>query len=402
MGRIAVEQLHALPVPRQRVEIVERKGTGHPDSICDAIAEEISLALCQAYTNLFGGILHHNVDKGMLVAGVSEPRLGGGRIVEPMQLIIGDRAVTEYKGVKVPVDDIVRETVERWVTQNLRFVDPERHILIRNELKPGSPELVDIFQRERVGANDTSAAVGYAPMSPLERLVYRVERFMNSTAFKDRFPEVGEDIKVMGVRQDDTVTLTIAAAFVDRFFDSEKAYFQRKEEVLAAVREFVAEVTNDAFAKVEVMLNTLDEPGRGEAGMYLTVLGTSAEGADCGQVGRGNRVNGVIALNRPMGTEAAAGKNPVAHVGKIYNVLSHQIASRIYEEVEAVDEVYVWLCSQIGRPIDDPLVASAQVILKPGARLPDIAPAVEDIVQEELANIYQFTERLIRGEFPVW
>ncbi len=402
MAQVAVEQLHALPVPRQHVEMVERKGTGHPDSICDAVAEEISLALCRAYTDLFGGILHHNIDKGLLVAGITEPRLGGGRVVEPMQLIIGDRAVLEYKGVRVPVEDIVHETVTHWVQQHLRFVDPERHLIIRNELKPGSPELTDIFHRERVTANDTSAAVGYAPMSPLERLVYRTERYMNSSAFKDRFPEVGEDIKVMGVRRGDNVTLTVAAAFVDRFFESEAAYFRRKEEVLAAVREFVAKETADTFAQVEVHLNTLDTPGRGAAGMYLTVLGTSAEGADCGEVGRGNRVNGVIALNRPMGTEAAAGKNPVAHVGKIYNVLSHHIAARVYEEIESIEEVYIWLCSQIGRPIEDPLIASAQVILRPGAALADVVPAVEDIMQEELANIYTFTQRLTQGEFSVW
>ncbi len=402
MSRVAVEQLNALPVPKQRAEIVERKGTGHPDSICDAIAEEISLALCRVYNELFGGILHHNVDKGLLAAGVTEPALGGGRVVEPMQLIIGDRAVLEYKGVRIPVDDIVHETVGRWVKQHLRYVDPERHLVIHNALKPGSPELTDIFHRERVGANDTSAAVGYAPLSPLERLVYRTERFMNSSAFKDRFPEVGEDIKVMGVRQGNEVILTVAAAFLDRFFTTEQAYFQRKEEVLAALQAFVQAEGAPYFAHIRVELNTLDVPGRGAAGMYLTVLGTSAEGADCGQVGRGNRVNGVIALNRPMGTEAAAGKNPVAHVGKIYNLLAHHIAARVYEEVEGIEEVYIWLCSQIGRPIDDPLIAAAQVILAPGTTLADVASAVETLVQEELANIDTFTQRLARGEFTVW
>ena len=402
MTNISVEQLNNLPVSRQHVEIVERKGTGHPDSICDAVAEEISLALCRVYTDLFGGILHHNIDKGLLVAGVTEPRLRGGRVIEPMQLIVGDRAVLEYKGVRVPVDDIVQETVERWVKQNLRFVDPHRHLVVRNEIKPGSPELVDIFAREKVGANDTSAAVGYAPMSPLERLVYRTERYMNGSAFKDRFPEVGEDIKVMGVRRGDEVTLTVAAAFVDRFFESEAAYFRRKEEVLADVRAFVQREAGDAFARMHVDINTLDAPGRGEAGMYLTVLGTSAEGADCGEVGRGNRVNGVIALNRPMGTEAAAGKNPVAHVGKIYNILTHQIAAAIYKQVDGVEEVYVWLCSQIGRPIDDPLIASAQVALKPGVALADVEPTIKTIMANELANIYAFTERLTRGEFAVW
>ncbi len=402
MGQTCVEQLHMLPVPRQHVEIVERKGIGHPDTISDAIAEEISLALCRVYTEMFGGVLHHNIDKGLLVAGVTEPRLGGGRVVEPMELVVGDRAVLEYQGQKVPVDDIVVETVEQWVSQHLRFVDPQRHIRIRNEIKPGSPELVDIFHRERIGANDTSAAVGYAPMSPLEQLVYRTERYMNGSAFKERFPEVGEDIKVMGVRHGEEVTLTIAAAFVDRFFESEASYFRRKEEITADVSAFVNEIAGDEFARIRVDINTLDQPGRGEGGMYLTVLGTSAEGADCGEVGRGNRVNGVIALNRPMGTEAAAGKNPVSHVGKIYNILTHHLAGKIYEQVEGVEEVYVWLCSQIGRPIDDPYIASAQVILADGVSMADIKPKIVEVMERELADVYTFTERLTRGEFSVW
>jgi S-adenosylmethionine synthetase len=135
--------------------------------------------------------------------------------------------------------------------------------------------------------------------------------------------------------------------------------------------------------------------------MYLTVLGTSAEGADCGQVGRGNRVNGVISVNRPLGTEAAAGKNPVSHVGKIYNVLTHRIADHIFKTVKPVEEVYVWLCSRIGHPIHQPWVASAQVILQDGVSLSEVQPAMEDIIRRELSDITHFTHRLARGEFPI-
>ena len=104
--------------------------------------------------------------------------------------------------------------------------------------------------------------------------------------------------------------------------------------------------------------------------MYLSVLGTSAEDADSGQVGRGNRVNGVISLNRPMGTEAAAGKNPVSHVGKIYNILTHKIANDIYQKTKGIKEVYIWMCSQIGQPIDQPKIISAQLILEKGPLFP--------------------------------
>jgi len=349
----------------------------------------------------FGRIMHHNIDKGLLVAGITEPKMGGGKVIEPMRLVFGDRAISEWMGKRISVPEIAIETAKRWFRERLRFVDPEGHVVYQSEIKPGSPELTDIFEREVIGANDTSAAVGYAPLTETERIVLATERYLNSTSFKEAFPESGEDIKVMGFRQDRELLLTVSMAFVDRFVSSEKAYFARKAEIKAAIENFVASEKRN-FDKVTIDLNTLDVEGRGEDGMYLTVLGTSAEGGDCGQVGRGNKVNGVIALNRPMSTEAAAGKNPISHVGKIYTFLTHYVADDIYKNVPGVAEVYVWLCSQIGQPIDRPLIASAQLVLKPHVDLTDIQRPVEEVIEHELADIYNFTKRLTRGEFCVW
>jgi S-adenosylmethionine synthetase len=318
-----------------------------------------------------------------------------------MRLVFGDRAIYDLAGEHVAVGDVAERTARRWLGDNLRFVDAHKHIVFQNEIKQGSPELTDIFDREVIGANDTSAAMGYAPLTDTEQMVLKVERYLNSSEFKDAYPESGEDIKVMGYRRDRELVLTVAMAFVDRFVESQKAYFVRKEEIRGAVMDFVNRERRD-FDKVTVDLNTLDDESRGEEGMYLTVLGTSAEGADCGQVGRGNKVNGVIALNRPMSTEAAAGKNPVSHVGKIYTLLTHRIAEEIHQGVPGIREVYVWLCSQIGRPIDEPLIASAQLTLARGVSLASIKDDVERIMLRELDEIYDFTARLARGEYPVW
>jgi S-adenosylmethionine synthetase len=318
-----------------------------------------------------------------------------------MRLVFGDRATYKYQGISIPVGDIAQATAKSWLRGNLRFVDPEAHVVFQNEIKPGSPELTDIFEREVVGANDTSAGVGYAPLSETEELVLATERYLNSTAFKAAYPEAGEDIKVMGYRFGRHLTLTVALAFVDRFIPDEKTYFQRKAAIHDDLQTFV-ERQRRAIDRVTVDINTLDEPGRGAGGMYLTVLGTSAEGADGGQVGRGNRVNGVIAFNRPSTTEAAAGKNPVSHVGKIYNLLSHELASRIYLEVDGIREVTVWLCSQIGHPIDQPLMAAAQVILADGTGLEDVREPVAQVIDRELAGIQHFTRRLAHGELAVW
>jgi len=401
MPNITIEELKQTPVEQQRVELVERKGTGHPDSICDAIMEEVSVALCREYLNTFGRVLHHNIDKGLLVAGRTTPRLGGGTVLEPMRLVFGDRATAAYKGRSSDVGALAVESAKGGQRQNLRFVDPEQHIVFQNELKEGSPELTDLFEREVIGANDTSAAVGYAPLTETERIVFATERYLNSSEFKQLFPEAGEDVKVMGYRRDRELVLTIALAFVDRYVTSAERYFARKEEIQVALEEYLAREQR-TLDRITVTINTLDDPARGEGGMYLTVLGTSAEGGDCGQVGRGNKVNGVISLNRPMGTEAAAGKNPVSHVGKIYTLLTHRIAAEIYASVPGLREVYVWLCSQIGKPIDQPLIASAQLILQKGVALADVEPQVTYVIEHELAHIHEFTARLARGELPVW
>ncbi len=401
MRNIILESLSRIPVGEQQVELVERKGVGHPDSICDAIMEAISVELCRAYLDTFGRILHHNIDKALLVAGRTSPRLGGGTVEEPMRLIFGDRAIYEAQGKRIPVGEIAEATAKAWLRSNLRFVDVDKHIVFQNEIKPGSPELTDIFEREVIGANDTSAGVGYAPLSDTEKLVLATERYLNSTAFKAAHPEAGEDIKVMGYRHGHELVLTIAIAFVDRFIPSAEAYYERKAAIQADMEEFVARHEH-GIKKVAVHINTLDEPSRGESGMYLTVLGTSAEGGDCGQVGRGNKINGVIALNRPMSTEAAAGKNPVSHVGKIYSLLSHRIAAQVHATVPGVSEVYIWLCSQIGHPIDKPLIASAQLVLEPGLELGTVQGDVEAVIENELAGIYDFTDRLAQGEFLVW
>ncbi len=401
MRNIYTEALERKPVEQQLIELVERKGVGHPDSICDAIMEAVSIALNEAYEDIFGRVVHYNVDKGLLVAGRTMPRIGGGTVEEPMKLVFGDRAVYEWNGRKVPIGEVAQQAARQWLRANLRFVDPDLHVTFQNEIKPGSPELTDIFERSVIGANDTSAAVGYAPLTDTERTVLMTARYLNSPGFKARYPEAGEDIKVMGYRRGRDLILTVAVAFVDRFVESEAHYFARKAEIQAQALEFVQRQNRD-FDYIQVDLNTLDEPQRGEGGMYLTVLGTSAEGGDCGEVGRGKKVNGVIALNRPMSTEAAAGKNPISHVGKIYSLLSHQIAAQVYAEVPGIDEVYIWLCSQIGHPIDQPMIASAQLVLSPGVGLAEVESQVKEVMERELAGIYGFTKRLARGELMVW
>jgi len=319
-------------------------------------------------------------------------------VKKPMLLVIGDRATNFYAGEEIPIGEIAIRAAKRWIRENLRYVDPEEHVQYMVELRPGSAELTDIFRRSEgrlMGANDTSAAVGYAPLSSMEKLVLGVERMLNSRDFKRSFPEVGEDVKVMGYRVKNKVNLTLAVAFVDRYIGSEDEYFKRKDEVLEAVKSYLKGFSE--FESIDVEMNTLDVRGRGENGVYLTVLGTSADSADSGEVGRGNGVNGLIPLMRPRSSEAAAGKNPVSHVGKIYNILTHKIAERVVEEVPDVREVFIWLVSRIGKPVDQPDMAAAEVVMRPQRSLKDVRERISDVINRELERMPQFIDSLIEN-----
>ena len=361
---------------------------------------EISIALSKSYLERFGAIMHHNIDKALLAAGEVTTKFGGGTIDKPMLLVIGDRATFSVGNNRIPVEEIAIKSAKEWFYNNLRFIDPDNHVKFQIELKKGSAALTDIFRRKSkiLGANDTSAAVGYAPMTTTEKVVMDTENFLNSLEFKNKFPETGEDVKVMGLRVDNHLSLTIASCFVDKFIDSEERYFNKKAEVHDEINSYLRRTK---FDDVDVKINTLDARGRGINGVYLTVLGTSADGADCGQVGRGNRVNGVISLNKPQSSEAAAGKNPTSHVGKIYNVLSFKLAQEIYDNVDGIKEVYVWLLSQIGQSIDQPKIAATQIIPEDGNSIKELRPKIQSVLQYHLNNIDEFTMRLALGEIPI-
>ena len=399
---IGIDQSSGLSIEAQSLEIVERKGKGHPDTVCDAIAESISLQLSQAYQNTFGRILHHNVDKCMLVAGQVKLQLGKGRVIQPMRLIIGGRASFGIGKQAIPISELAIDAAQRWLKSNLPYVNPDTHMRYQMELQPTSVELGAIFERGPglLPANDTSAGVGFAPLTPTEQLVLGVENYLNSSGFKQEHPETGQDVKVMGVRIDRNLSLTVAMPFLAKRINSEKHYFEAKEKVLHHLQNYIHKQSHGC-KRVQVTLNALDRPKQGLKGMYLTLLGTSAEQGDSGQVGRGNRVCGLISLNRPMSVEAAAGKNPVSHVGKIYNVLARELAMRIHAEIRGVRNATVWIVSTIGQPINRPLVVSAQLSLKKGFSLKRITGDVQDLIKNELVDMEGFCDALAKGQFGI-
>jgi len=388
----------------QPVEMVERKGKGHPDVLCDQASEELSIALSEFYLDKYGRVLHHNVDKCVLVGGQSTVTFGGGEVLEPIYLLLVGRAVGTISNGDGPEDVVpvgkfaVRHT-KQWLSDTLRYIELPGDFIIDYKIRSGSTDLVGNFdQGTRIPrANDTSFAVAYAPMTETERIVLQSEQLLNSERFKAGLPQVGEDIKIMGVRQNGDIRITVAAALISTLTENVDHYLEVKRKIAEAVIELAAQITDK---KVTVDVNTADLPERGSGGCYLAVTGTSAEHGDDGQVGRGNRANGLITPFRPMTLEAAAGKNPISHVGKTYNVAAQRIVDRLVGEDLGIAQAYCYLVSQIGAPITDPQAIGLEISTsrEPG----EVEPRARIIVDEVLTDMPNIWRGFLERKYPLY
>lgn len=375
-----------------RAEICEHKGIGHPDSICDGVAEAVSQALSAAFLREYGAVRHYNVDKALLIAGQSAPSFGGGKILVPIRLIICGRATSLSE---TDMEGLVSRAAHDYLAKTLRC-DPNI-FSIEAAVREGSADLRQVFSRVDAVplANDTSFGAGYAPYSNLEKKVLELAEVLRSAEFRSAFPAAGDDFKIMGRRVDDNFHFTVALAFIGREITSVSNYFEVKTEVTRYL-ERAADVPGT------IGLNMLDDPNAtDESGIYLTVTGLSAEHGDDGEVGRGNRVSGLITPSRTMSLEAAAGKNPIAHVGKLYNVLALEMARAICSEVEQIDEASVHILSTIGKPVSEPQLVSIQVAAaKPLDQRTMLK--IEDAARACLARVGSISQRLIAGGIRVF
>jgi S-adenosylmethionine synthetase len=379
----------------REVEMVERKGRGHPDSICDALAEAFSISLTRVYHQRCGAVLHYNVDKVLLAAGSSIPRIGGGEVLVPFDIFLAGRATQEVDGAVIPVAEIAEQASLTWLRANLHALDTERHVRVHTLVRPGSTALTALVARDQTPwavANDTSFAVGHAPPSRLEQVVLAVEQTLTDPSTIAAHPVIGEDVKVMGLRRGHQIDLVIACALVDRHVASPSEYV----DALALVKRLAEHAARDAGSHhVRVSVNTADDVAAGR--MYLTVTGTSAEAGDDGQTGRGNRVGGLITPCRPMTLEAAAGKNVVNHVGKSYSIVAHQIARELVTKCPEISEATCVLVSRIGWPVEVPQMVELQIQARDGVALEALRGPAEAIARSCLRGLTELTRRMLEG-----
>lgn len=397
---IVIKKLEKPSLEEKDVEIVERKGIGHPDYICDAVCEAASQALSKYYLRKFGKILHHNLDKGLLIAGKTERKFGGGKILEPIKIIIAGRATDRVGKIKIPIANIAKKAAQKCLSKILNFSKKEigRIFEISVRYQSGATDLQTIFKESKkvALANDTSFGVAHAPLSKTERLTLDLANFINSKSFSQKFPFVGKDIKVMALRERENLSLTLAIAFIGKYIKSVKEYFENKEKLKKEIENRLQRKFD--LKPFKININVLDNPkSNDESEIYLTHTGLSAEQGDDGQVGRGNRVCGLITPCRQMSLEAAAGKN-INHPGKLYQILSFLIAQKI-GKIEGVKECCVKLLSQIGKPLDLPQIAlielKAENFLKVKAK-------VLSTCEKSFDNLRKIQENIVKGKYQLF
>jgi len=103
-----------------------------------------------------------------------------------------------------------------------------------------------------------------------------------------------------------------------------------------------------------------------------------------------------------MNMEAAAGKNPVTHVGKLYNIVAQQIAYALVQQIEEINEASCFLVSRIGSPIKQPSIADVRLCLRNTGNIGAIRMHVDNIINHKLENMDQIRQDIVDGRIPVY
>lgn len=353
--------------PPTDLTIVERKGWGHPDTLADHLAEHLSRVYSRYTRDAFGAILHHNFDKLALLGGSSEVRYGSGRMLDPVRVLVNGRAARACGETPVPVDELIIDAVTEFFRGRLPEVANHLSIELNvtTNASPGavateeaSPDRTrwfapsstnDLRERKHLIANDTSLGTGWAPLNKIETFVRSIaDHFSTPGQFREVHLWCGSDVKVMAHGVNGDLDVVLAVPQKSAFVPDRATYLENKRAVLAECQR-LAEVAIPEF-RSKFRLNARDLAEKDE--LYLTYTGSSIESGDEGVVGRGNRVNGLITPLRPMNVEGANGKNPVYHVGKLYNLAANRIAQRLHDASGAPAEVQ--LISATGQRLDRP------------------------------------------------
>lgn len=389
-------------IERSPYEAVERKGIGHPDTLCDAIAELASRRYSEAVYKKIGRLPHHYFDKVMLMGGAVDMGLGHGELIEPYRVIFAGKVTRKVGDIELPVTEIITDAAKEVLTSTLHNFDPDRHLVVMDELRdyqgpakkrpryqPENAEAMPVLDQKGRVSNDVNLCTGFYPLTRTEQVTLVTEKHLNSKEYKAKHPYTGMDIKVASVRVGDDIEVTVNMPFIAPLVSSMDEYKKLSKELAAELRGFY---DKNEFSDVRLTFNPQDVSGL----PYLSVTGSVADTGDVGVVGRGNRSNGLITPMRPMSIEAVSGKSPIDNTGKMYGITATRISEAIYKAAGYWNNVTIVTFRD--RALDDP----AYVLVSLDASDSKAETKIRPVVEECLAKVPGLTEELIFKGVVSW
>lgn len=372
------------PLPHElAVEVVERKGIGHPDTLADGIAEMASIRYSLHCLKEVGAVLHHNLDKVAVLGGRAAFTETGGVYDRPLRVVFGGRISTSFAGRELPV----REILHQAAVDHLRVALPgfdRVQLQVLHETTDSSKfphwfaprGLEDLPERPTAHSNDTAYLVGSAPRTTTETVALLAEAWFRSRAW------AGSDIKALVVRRHDMWAITVCVpALAGHLTNSEEF-----DDAVATAADELTEVLRQRLpGRVTVVCNTRGSRTGPLSGQYFTLSGSAIDYGEDGLVGRGNARSGLISGAHLAGNEATFGKNPAYHVGKVGGWLADRAAQAVATQFGPCRIGLLW---RNGARYDQP----ASIEITTASRMPD--SQVEAVVRAELARTDWLTDLL--------
>jgi S-adenosylmethionine synthetase len=339
---------HDLVHPESRsLEVVERKGIGHPDTVSDGIAESVSNYYSKYCLEKFGIVLHHNVDKIGALGGLARVEWGSDELVKPTRIMLNGRISSGLGDFKIPVDEICEQAAKHFLATALPNMDVDKDFTFIHEhtsysknpywFNPRSVQ--DLPEYSRLFANDTSVVTAHGGNTLAEDLTLAIEGFFYDENQKPRFKECGQDIKVMVIRNDDVFDIRVCFPIILKHCPNITTYWEITEQIYKLLGDFIPSILPDGKT-FNLELNLAKDPSKIAANqLYALVGGSALDYGEEGLVGRGNTRSGFIPMYRTHSMEAAWGKNPVYHVGKVLGVVADAVAKQIFQETGIPNEI---------------------------------------------------------------
>jgi len=378
------------------VEIVERKGIGHPDSLSDIIAEYFSNVYSRYCLDKYDVVLNHWFDKILISGGEAILKPGNSKVIKKPKVYLFGK-ITSIQNGNIPIKELFTDVVFK-VFNSIFSLTKESmpEIVIDVNSGIGAEHLPSFYKydpqsnvhvhEDVLRSNDTVFVVGYAPYSKLESYVCELENYINSKSFKEIHPYTGYDVKVLAQRIQNNLDVTICIPFIADRINSWSLYEDSKIQILSSLYKFT-ETFNWKSSKIN--LNTKDSKEKG----FLTVYGTALDKGDFGVVGRGNRFPGFISANRGETQEAYHGKNPIIHSGKLLTVIAHRVARRIYNDTNIPTKVSI--CINNGSELKKP---ECIYIFKDNQGQVIAAGLINRILQDEFDKMDILSEKIILSD----